>query len=600
MSPALTETLVDIARAALAAGHGRKEAVYAAACAQLGISRATLLRHINEVTVKPTRKQRTDAGAVTLPVTEAQHISAMLMESIRRNNKRLMSIAQAVETLRANGLVRAERLDETTGQLHRLSDNAISRALRAYHLHPDQLLAAAPAQALKSLHPNHTWQIDASLCVIFYLRDAHGLQVMAEREFGRNKPANVKAVEQYRVWRYVITDHASGWIFAYYVRGAENSENVFDALTAAMLQRPQEPLHGAPFQLMMDPGSAMISGRVKNFCRRMQIEMLVNTPGNPRAKGQVENANNLVERSFESGLRFAPVADLEALNAQAAVWRRWFNGSALHGRHGHTRSAAWQMIRAEQLRVVPAIEQMRALLTAEPVRRKVRPDLTVEFQGAQWRVGQAPGIIVGAPVCVTLCPYDASLVYLVDVDAKGHEQLHACPKVERDAFGFDTAAAIVGEQFKRHADTAADTNRKLLDQLATGTDSVAAAEQARKGTKTEAGKREAFVPFGGAVDPFRPMADATLPTYLPRPGTELTPTVAVPGSASTERVLTHFEAATALALAGVPMDAGKNRQLRLAHPDGVPESALASLQDTLLAPATTEPQRAVGGLRLVG
>jgi hypothetical protein len=47
-SPALIERLVQIAQAAAQAQHGGKEAVYAAACTELGMSRATLLRALKE------------------------------------------------------------------------------------------------------------------------------------------------------------------------------------------------------------------------------------------------------------------------------------------------------------------------------------------------------------------------------------------------------------------------------------------------------------------------------------------------------------------------------------------------------------------------
>ena len=53
MSPALIEALLDVQRRAQAAGHGGKEAIYAAACQHLGMSRATLMRRLKEVAVKP-------------------------------------------------------------------------------------------------------------------------------------------------------------------------------------------------------------------------------------------------------------------------------------------------------------------------------------------------------------------------------------------------------------------------------------------------------------------------------------------------------------------------------------------------------------------
>ena len=41
MSPALIDALLDVRQRAHEAGHGGKDAVYAAACQQLGLSRAT-------------------------------------------------------------------------------------------------------------------------------------------------------------------------------------------------------------------------------------------------------------------------------------------------------------------------------------------------------------------------------------------------------------------------------------------------------------------------------------------------------------------------------------------------------------------------------
>lgn len=119
MNAALTERLVYVARAARDAGHGKRGAVYDAACAELGMSRATLLRRLKEVSVTDKRKKRADAGRSGLTRDEAALISATLREATRKNGKRLYSIADAVETLRANGFISAGRTDETTGEFSR-------------------------------------------------------------------------------------------------------------------------------------------------------------------------------------------------------------------------------------------------------------------------------------------------------------------------------------------------------------------------------------------------------------------------------------------------------------------------------------------------
>ncbi len=53
---------------------------------------------------------------------------------------------------------RRQYIDESTGEVRLLSESAVSRALRAYNLHPEQLSRPAPVNAMKSLHPNHCWQ----------------------------------------------------------------------------------------------------------------------------------------------------------------------------------------------------------------------------------------------------------------------------------------------------------------------------------------------------------------------------------------------------------------------------------------------------------
>ena len=92
MSPALIDALLDVQRRAHAAGHGGKQAVYAAACQHLNMSRATLMRRLKEVAVQPQRKRRSDAGTTSLSLADAQELSSKLMEGFRANDK---SIQQA-------------------------------------------------------------------------------------------------------------------------------------------------------------------------------------------------------------------------------------------------------------------------------------------------------------------------------------------------------------------------------------------------------------------------------------------------------------------------------------------------------------------------
>src|SRR5690606_12990826 len=150
-------------------------------------------------------------------------------------------------------------VDLDTGEFTPLCTESIGRALRRYGVHPDQLSQPTPKSHLRSEHPNHVWQIDPSLCVLYYLPTQAGecLQVMDEAKFYKNKPANFRRIEKERVWRYVITDHTSGVIYVQYVLGAESGRNLVDAFIGAAQKRgPADPFHGIPRAVMVDPGSA--------------------------------------------------------------------------------------------------------------------------------------------------------------------------------------------------------------------------------------------------------------------------------------------------------------------------------------------------------
>lgn len=584
-SAALTERLVHIASAAAVAGHGKKEQVYASACASLGISRATLLRQLKEVTVKPERKRRADAGKTNVTREEAVLISAALMASLRKSaTKRLLSVDEAVDMMRSNGEIRCDRVDTNTGEVFTLSTSTIIRALRTYRLHPDQLLAPAPAVELRSLHPNHVWQIDASLCVLYYLKPEggkeSGLQVMAYDQFYKNKPSNVKRVESDRVWSYEATDHNSGAIFVNYVMGAESGMNLAESFIKAICQRPRDPLHGVPYILMMDMGSANTSGLFKNFARRIGVELLPHAVGNARATGQVENARNIIERSFEAGLRFQPVANLEELNARAQQWACYYNATKIHSRHGKTRTDQWLTITEQQLRIAPPADLCRTLLTHEPESRGVNDFLRIKFAGKEWDVSAVPRVMVGEKLMVTYNPYQLDTVYIVDADAEGNELLHAAPLVARCEDGFATTANVIGQDYRKHAETEADINRRDVELATYG---VATQEEA------DAAKKAKALPFGGRISAMKAITDTDLPTFLPRRGTALDVTTRT--QQAPDRILTLFEVAGELRRLGVAMDPDKNRQVASWYPQGVPESEVADLQNRLTVRA---------GLRVVG
>jgi hypothetical protein len=519
MSPAVIEVMMAAIKAAEQAGHGRKNDIYAQACKTLNISTATFHRYRKALAVQNApRKQRKDAGTSGLTRDEALLISGVIMETLRRDGRQLGSVSKVIEGLRDNGLIKAERIDKATGELVPLSDSAIQRALRSFGVHPEQLLRPTAHTTLSSKHPNHVWQIDASLCVLYYLKPdpktGNGLKVMDRDKFYKNKPKNVQNIMADRVWSYEITDHTTGWVYLEYVMGAESGENLCSVLINAMQERGgADLLHGVPKVLYMDAGSANTSAMAKNLCKSLGIKAIAHAPGNARATGQVENARRLIEQHFEFGLKFRPVADLAELNQLAKQWRSVWNARQKHRRHGMTRSSAWLKIKEDQLIKAPSVSVCRDLAISGPVERKVNSGQYghyISLDGKKYDVSHLD-VETGQTLQITRNPWRDNGAQALMLDESGYEVIHVLPLITTDEFGFPELAPVIGESYASPAESSGQKVKKAIEQLMTGTESVEGAEKARK-AKT--------IPLDGRFDPFKSLDTEQLPEYMPRRGIE--------------------------------------------------------------------------------
>lgn len=422
----------------LSAPHGSKSRIAAELAEQMGCSVQTAYRRLQQVTggIKP-RKKRSDAGELALTRDEAAAIAALVEETRRLTGTGTLPVEDAVEILRANDRIEALRVDKATGELVPLSVSSICRAIRAYGLHRDQLAAPTPAARLASPHPNHLWQIDASVSRQFYLA-ADGTEVMDKRRFYRGKPENFTKIAENRLWRYAVTDHASGAIEVFYVLGAESSANLLSALIHAMTRREMGTMHGIPKLLMMDPGSAMVATTTRSFLSACGIEVIINEVGNARAKGQVENANYLIETHFEAMLKTrAPVTSLEEMNTLAQQWARAYNATRIHTRTGMTRRDGWLRITPEQLRIAPDVQVLRQLATSAPKACTVR-DCIIRFRGKQYDVRGIPGLINGqrVDVVVNALEPDSSVRVLMPGEQDSAPIHFVAPRLQHDDWGF--------------------------------------------------------------------------------------------------------------------------------------------------------------------
>jgi len=518
MSPAYIQALCALAKQAEAAGHGLKEPLYQQACQDLGISRAKLLTDLKKVKVGVKRKRRADAGEVSMERDEALLLATVLHEGKRKNNKKITSLKTGLDMLRTSGLITATTVDKETGEMRPLSNSAVSNALRAYHLHPEQLAQPTPHIPMRTLHPNHVWQVDTSVCVIYYLPDGETELVELDKAVHyKNRPDKLAAIEQFRVIRYVLADHATGLLAYRYYPHSESGENTVRFLSWAMAEKANgNPFHGRPVKVMVD-GGATAGGLVRRFCQIMGIidnDFIVNQAYNPRAKGSVEKGNHLVETSFEQGIRFLKPrpANFEQLNILADQYQLWWNRTQIHSRHKQTRLAAWLTIKPEQLIKTPNADILLSLVTEKPATPKVNGDLTVQFKTRVWDVSHVPNVMIGNKLTVHWHPFRESAAMAMVYDENGQEQHIELPEKLKNELGFYIDSPIMGEEFKAHADTLADKHRKEIERLSAGTTSLA------ETTKKRADKNR--VVLDGAVDPFKASREE-LPTILPKRGTEI-------------------------------------------------------------------------------
>ena len=568
--------LRGIVRELTAAGHGGRGDIIGRASAFLGLSKQSLYVRLRSVGWSSGRKLRTDKGDSDVAESEVLAVAAVMRSSRRANGKTLLPVPDAIDIALANELL-STRVTPTT----------MLRLMRRYHCHPAQLAQPEPHVDLRSLHPNHVWQLDASVCVLYRLRNGK-VNVMDHRKFNERKPRDLAAIINERVLRYAVTDHTSGALYArYYETAGEDQLTLFEFLMAAFNQRPEGLMHGVPAMLVWDKGSANIAHGIQNLLTSLAVRHWTHLPGNPRAKGQVEGVHNVIERKFEGRLSFVRIDCINVLNAHLDTWLRDFNGNAIHSRHGSTRWGVWQTIREDQLRLCPPLATCRDLMISKPQPRTVAGNLTISFKyrgyaAGQYYVGDIDTLRVGDVIDVSVNPYRAPNIFVVMKDDAGAVRYHECQPVAEDRFGFAVDGPVIGERFNAKPDTNADSARKRINDLAYGERETLAADNA---------KVKGRLAFDGAIDPFKNIEEraAQVPAFMQRRGTELH----TPSPAHVDlKPLSHVEALYELrAKLGRPLARDEAALVAQRYPDGVPYEDLDALHALLLNPNAEDQPR---------
>jgi hypothetical protein len=291
---------------------------------------------------------------------------------------------------------------------------------------------------------------------------------------------------------------------------------------------------------------------------RLDVRHITHLPGNPRAKGAVEVANNIVETAFEGRLAFLRVSTIEELQAEADRWRMHFNAFAVHSRTGRTRNEAWLSITEDQLRLAPSLELCRELVTTRPVETTVRNDMTIAhsikgFGAAEYDVRYVPGLVPKAKVSVVVNPYRAPAVDIIIEDPVAGQKVWTVEPVKKNEAGFWENAPVIGQEFKAQPETLADKRVKEIEALTGGTE-----------------RQRIHAPEG--IDVMADIREA--PDYMPRRGRDL----GLDASRRAFAPLTPVEAARALkALLGDAWTADRYGWLVQRYPQGVPPDEIEGI-----------------------
>lgn len=490
-----------------------------------GVSSDTVYRNLNKLGWTSGKKKRSDAGSTAIDEKTLTELEAVRRLSVRANGKVTMPTTVAASMLSANG--------RDIG----LSNSRLNQIFRQRQTTNKQQQQLSAHQKLRSLYPNHVHQVDPSYCLLYYAPNGDQMvqKIVDESEVYANKPENAEKIANLKCWRYVLTDHFSGAIIVrYYQSRGETSAILWDFLLYCWQSLDSRPFRGVPSIMVWDKGSANTSSAIKNALKALEIEEIAHMAKNPRAKGQVESSNNIVECHFESRLRFEPVDSVAELNLAVEAWYNAWNANLIHRqdsrlqRRGMTQPRArydlWQTIlrTPQHLRELPPIEICQYLLKSAPKERKVDGHLEVAFKhpaaksSLQYSLAGMAHVSVGDKVKVSPLYYGTCQVMVTVTDYVGEEFHHTLEPREYDEAGFAVNAPVWGEDIVAMPDTAVEARNKAADSIA---------YPGKTQEEIKKAKQKQVTPFEGGLDAHSHLKNIKQPDFMKRQGA----TIDLPG-----------------------------------------------------------------------
>ena len=491
LTPEQTRLVGDVARELAAADPctGERGVIVKRLAAALGVSANTAYRYLKRYAGWTSgKKPRRGKGETRVPESLCRKV-AELMLFPRANGKQVMTLKLAVHIAQSNGEGIA---DPETGEILMPSVETMSRAMRHYGCHPEQLKKGKPTGRVRSPHPNHTWLLDASVCILYRIRGTKRVVFLDERSYNAKKPKNLVEIGNRRIVRYVVIDHTSNAFYVRYEQAAgETAEGVLRTLIEFMADRGhRDPAHGLPRILYTDPGPANTASLITNFCKQLDIRLIHHAPGAANATGAVEVHQDIIEKQFESRLRFMDVPDVAFLQSEADRWRRHFCARVEHSRLKTTRNAAWLTIGEEQLRTVPR-DVLEAIAHWKVERRNVGANFIITV-GTRTRYGVRQydlrelayhGLSAKEDVRVLLNPFNAPGIIVVMDMPDGTEKRFNIAPMEMDQYNQDLSAPVFGEGYKSTPKTHTERVLEEIKKQAYGVDSAEEAERLHRAGK---------------------------------------------------------------------------------------------------------------------
>ena len=430
------------------------------------------------------RQSRRDKGKSQADIDTVKMVASLVKAGIRENGKKTMPVNVALDILNKNGI----SIGVKTSRMREL--------LKEYKIDAESLKKETHNNRMRSEYPNQVHEVDPSVALIYFAPNSSA-KIIEDSEYYKNKDffndakdKKGKNIKRKKCLRYVLTDHYSGSIcLRYYASYGESAECLYDFLLYAWGKKEREDyaFHGAPEILLWDKGSANTSKSVSNALKSLNVRAITHSAGNPRAKGQVENANNLIETHFECLFRIEGVSSIEQLNEAAERFCVEYNTKMKIKRMGQvisSRYMLWQKISVSQLRELPDLELCRQIFSSGVLKRKVKSDLTISFYHAKakrtliYSLININGVEKGDEVnCQAMLFGDEykAIIWFEGKDELGKKadassgQSPLCYEIkpiEINEAGFDVNAAVIGKEYKQTALTQGEKEIKAIEETA--------------------------------------------------------------------------------------------------------------------------------------